>query len=142
MRLSHSFLGAVLVISSTLTFASAFFDPVRFESVSELDSGRVVFLISPPGIFSEVEVSWPHFCWNVRLVAPRESQHTSISVDEHRAALSRLQEATRTKATVNFGSGGRGLIPTKGNRCELNSKALRIETDVNGKDAVISFNEG
>ena len=114
---------------------------MRFETVSELDSGRIVFQVSPPSIFSGPEVSWPRFCWNVRLVVPRESQDASISADEHRAALSRLQEATRTKATVNFGPGGRGLIQTPGDRCELNSKALRIDKDVHGTDIVISFNQ-
>lgn len=145
MRLSATFsqslLGAILLLGSSLTCASGFFDLVRFDNVSDLNGDRLDFSISPPGGMSGHEVSWPNLCWDVHVIVPRNPQHPSISVADHQAALARLQGAARIQTSLYFGPAGRGLVPTKGNRCELNSKALRLQLDATGKEVIFSFNE-
>jgi hypothetical protein len=129
-----------LLIFPVSAISAAFTDLVRVDGFSEIESGFITFFISPPVLLSESEASWP-LCWTLRVRAPLEPTHSAVTPEEHRSALTRLREAVRTKDKVYFGPAGNGLIPSKENRCQLNSKGLISTLRSHNKDSIISFHD-
>lgn len=128
----------VVLMTPGVAISSAFTDPVQVDSVSEADAHAITFVITPPGLFSKREASWP-VCSTVSVRVVRQPEFSAVKPEQHEAAIKRLKEAQRSKTRVHFGPAGKGLVPSKDNRCQLNSKGLAIIQRSDGKEAVISF---
>jgi hypothetical protein len=129
-----------LLLFPMVAISAAFTDIVRVDGFSGIESGFITFFISPPGLFSESEASWP-LCCTLRVRAPLEPTHSAVTPAEHRSALTRLREAARTKDKVYFGPAGNGLIPSKENWCQLNTKGLTSTLRSDNREAIISFHD-
>lgn len=121
-------------------FAGAFTDPVHVLSETNIDKVTTTFLVSPPGIFSSVEVSWP-MCRTIKVIVPLAPNSAGVSLVDHRAGLEALRGAIKSKGAIYFGPAGRGLVPSKKDKCELNSRALMVTERSDKIQAVISFHD-
>lgn len=121
-----------------LALSAAFTDPVKVSASPAAEPGSVIFGISPP--FWSTEASWP-LCWNLRVRVPSKPPLGEESEKQHQAALKLLQETASKNGVVYFGPAGKGLKPSKEDRCLLDSRRLSVIQRIDGITAVVSFYE-